>query len=120
MIKKIFVLVVLSINLIFSQDFSGTRIYINPGHGGYDSDDRHIIATDFWESEGNLTKGLYLRDILLSLNAEIRMSRKQNRTSDDLPLSTISADANNFDADFFHSIHSNGYQGTSELYTNAL
>ncbi len=113
MIKKIFVLVVLSINLIYSQDFGGTRIYINPGHGGYDSDDRFIQATGFWESEGNLTKGLYLRDILLSLNAEIRMSRTQNRTSDDLPLSTISADANNYDADFFHSIHSNGFQGTA-------
>ena len=56
MIKKIIVLIILSINLIFSQDFGGTRIYINPGHGGYDSNDRHILATDFWESEGNLTK----------------------------------------------------------------
>ena len=41
------------------------------------------------------------------------MSRTQNRTSDDLPLSTIVADANNYDADYFHSIHSNAFNGTS-------
>ena len=39
-------------------DLTGYRIFINPGHGGYDSDDRHMLATDFWESEGNLVKGL--------------------------------------------------------------
>jgi hypothetical protein len=38
-------------------DFSGLKIFINPGHGGHDSDDRHMIATDFWESEGNLSRG---------------------------------------------------------------
>ncbi|MCK7533161.1 MAG: hypothetical protein MZV63_20050 [Marinilabiliales bacterium] len=43
-------------------DLTGYRIFINPGHGGHDSDDRHMLATDFWESEGNLVKGLYLRD----------------------------------------------------------
>ncbi|MDZ7633232.1 MAG: hypothetical protein U5L72_01825 [Bacteroidales bacterium] len=42
-------------------DFTGVRIFINPGHGGYDGDDRHMLATDFWESEGNLEKGLFLR-----------------------------------------------------------
>ncbi len=94
------------------SDLSGTRIFINPGHGGYDSDDRHMIATDFWESEGNLIKGLSLRTLLVNLNATVFMSRTTNNTSDDLPLSAIATMANSANADFFLSIHSNGYDGT--------
>ncbi len=94
-----------------AQQLDGIRIYINPGHGGFDSDDRYVQETGFWESVSNLDKGLFLRDILLDLNAEIRMSRTTNNTGDDLPLSVISADANNFDADYFHAIHSNALNG---------
>ena len=52
---------------IFAQpyaDFSGIRIFVNPGHGGHDGDDRHMVFTEFWESEGNLSKGLQLRTLL--------------------------------------------------------
>ncbi|MCB9207452.1 MAG: N-acetylmuramoyl-L-alanine amidase [Ignavibacteriales bacterium] len=93
--------------------FYRIRIYINPGHGGHDSNDRYIAATGFWESEGNLGKGLHLRDILDSMNAITKMSRTTNNTNDDLGLSVIAADANNFDADYMHSIHSNAYNGQS-------
>ncbi len=111
MLKKYFVIGILLFGNLFAQDFNNLRIYINPGHGGHDSDDRYIPETGFWESEGNLAKGLYLRDLLLSYNANVRMSRVTNNSSDDLPLSQISEDANNFDADFFHSIHSNAFNG---------
>ena len=94
------------------SDFSGLKIFVNPGHGGYDGDDRHMIATDFWESEGNLTKGLFLRQLLEDRNATVYMSRTTNFTSDDLPLSTIAAMANTANVDFFISIHSNGFDGT--------
>jgi len=94
------------------SDFVGVRIFINPGHGGNDGDDRHMIATDFWESEGNLEKGLFLRELLQARNATVAMSRTTNFTSDDLPLSTIAAMANSFNADIFLSIHSNGFDGT--------
>ncbi|MGE5348737.1 MAG: Ig-like domain-containing protein [Actinomycetota bacterium] len=94
------------------SDFSGLRIFINPGHGGNDGDDRHMIATDFWESEGNLTKGLFLRHLLEDRNATVYMSRTTNYTSDDLPLSTIATMANTANADIFISIHSNGFDGT--------
>jgi hypothetical protein len=93
-------------------DFSGIKVFINPGHGGHDSDDRHMIATDFWESDGNLEKGLFLRDLLQARNADVYMSRTTNFTSDDLPLSTIAEMANTANADIFLSIHSNGYDGT--------
>jgi hypothetical protein len=92
-------------------DFAGYKIFINPGHGGYDSDDRHMITTDFWESEGNLVKGLFLRTILQNMNAAVYMSRTTNTTSDDLPLSSISAMANAANVDLFLSIHSNGFDG---------
>jgi hypothetical protein len=93
-------------------DFTGMRIFLNPGHGGNDSDDRHMLATDFWESEGNLEKGLFLRDLLKDRNATVFISRTTNYTSDDLPLSSIAAMANTANADIFVSIHSNGFDGT--------
>lgn len=112
--RRIFLLLLFTIATIAvnSQDFSGIKIFINPGHGGHDSDDRHIVVTDFWESESNLEKGLYLRDILSRMGAEIIMSRTQNRSVDDLPLSQISQMANENNVDYFHSIHSNGFTGT--------
>lgn len=93
-------------------DFSGIKIFVNPGHGGYDGDDRHMIATDFWESEGNLGKGLFLRQLLEDRNATVYMSRTTNFTSDDLPLSSIATMANTANVDVFLSIHSNGFDGT--------
>ncbi|HAE87394.1 TPA: hypothetical protein DCG86_05155, partial [Candidatus Marinimicrobia bacterium] len=109
--RFITLITLLSASLLFSQDLSDIRIYVNPGHGGHDSDDRYIAATGFWESEGNLTKGLYLKTLLENMGATVGISRTTNYTSDDLPLSTISALANNFQADFFESIHSNGFNG---------
>lgn len=98
-------------SLGFSQDFTGIKIMVNPGHGGHDSDDRHVLPMDFWESESNLTKGLYLRDILEDAGATVVMSRVTNTTADDLPLSQISGIANDNDVDYFHSIHSNAANG---------
>ena len=68
--KKIFLL--LSILLAFTvqaKDLSGLKIYVNPGHGGYDSDDRNVDVypyaqgdtLGFWESSSNLHKGLMLQ-----------------------------------------------------------
>lgn len=95
-----------------TTDLTGYKIFINPGHGGYDSNDRHITATDFWESEGNLVKGLFLRELLENLNATVYMSRTANTTADDLSLSVIDEMANAANVDFFLSIHSNGFDGT--------
>ncbi len=117
MTKKLYLLTLLLFfcSLLNAQknDFTGIKIFINPGHGGHDSDDRHITETDFWESEGNLSKGLYLRTLLNKLNATTFISRTTNTTDDDLALSAISAMANTANADIFLSIHSNGYQGNT-------
>ena len=101
------------------------KIYINPGHGGYDSDDRQMnlypifiqstLNSDagytreqtFFESTSNLDKGMRLDTMLRELGFQTKMSRTQNRTEDDRSLSGISAEASDWKADFMLSIHSN-------------
>lgn len=108
---KIFLLLIFAINLN-AQSLAGVKLCINPGHGGHDSDDRFIAETGFWESEGNLGKGLHLKKILESLGATVIMTRTTNNSSDDLPLSQIVQIANSNNVDYFHAIHSNA-TGTS-------
>ena len=103
-----------------------TKIYINPGHGGWDSDHRYValypygqVASNldtlaFWESSSNLDKGLILYSMLDSLNQipgedgwEFMISRTLNRTEDDRSLSAIVAESNAFNSHFMLSIHSN-------------
>ncbi|MCU7493473.1 MAG: T9SS type A sorting domain-containing protein [Ignavibacteria bacterium] len=127
--KRILLFFVLFLNasLIFAQDLNGVKVLINPGHGGLDpANDRNIPTTGFWESVGNLSKGLYLREILQKLGATVVMSRTTNYDADDLPLSSIVAMANNNNVQYMHSIHSNAaggnytlmlYQGTNSTPT---
>lgn len=98
-----------------AQDFTGIKIYINPGHGGYESNDRNVQTIPyamgdtlgFWESSSNLRKGLALRDMLQKANATVLMSRTQNTPADDRALSEIAEEANANNVDAFLSIHSN-------------
>ena len=114
MIKRILIFVALFSVGLFAQDFNGIKIYLNPGHGGHDpANDRYIPETGYWESEGNLTKALYLYQLLQEHNATVFISRTQNRDVDDLPLSQIDADANAHNVDYFHSIHSNAVNATA-------
>ena len=91
------------------------RVFINPGHGGHDSDDRHmptwVIGVQdtlhYYESNSNLTKGLALQEILENKGYETAISRKTNLTEDDLDLFEIVSLAANSGADIFFSIHSN-------------
>ncbi len=114
--KKIYVLFffVLS-SVVISVGQVRPRVFINPGHGGHDSNDRpsffyNIGAGDtlrYYESDTNLAKGLALRDILEQRGYEVRISRTGNTSADDLDLFEISALANHSGADLFFSIHSN-------------
>lgn len=92
-------------------DFGGKKYYINPGHGGHDSDDRPtplpLGVEIFYESDGNLSRGLHLRDFLTTNGAQVKMSRVTNTTADDLSLSTIAAQANSYGG-YFISLHTNG------------
>lgn len=109
-----------------AQNLSGVKILVNPGHGGFDSDDRNMVIypftsgdrNGFWESQSNLDKGLQLRDLLENAQCQVVMSRLTNNPtvydengklvySDDTPLSQIVQMANEADADYMLSIHSN-------------
>lgn len=97
-----------------AQTLSGAKICIDPGHGGHDpANDRYIAATGFWESDGNWAKANILKPMLTNLGANVKLTRTGNNDSDDLELSTRCQIANDFGADYFHSIHSNGYLGQS-------
>jgi len=65
-----------------SAPFSNYRIYLNPGHGGHDSDDRPtpqpLNTPMFYESDGNLTRGLYMRDMFKLYGATVGITRTQN------------------------------------------
>ncbi|MBI5807490.1 MAG: N-acetylmuramoyl-L-alanine amidase [Ignavibacteriales bacterium] len=116
---KIFLLLIFTINLN-AQSLAGVKLCINPGHGGHDDNDRFIAETGFWESEGNLGKGLHLKKILESLGATVIMTRTTNNSSDDLQLSQIVQIANSNNVDYFHSIHSNATTSTKANYTLIL
>jgi N-acetylmuramoyl-L-alanine amidase len=113
-ISNILVLVFFIAININSQSLLGVKICVDPGHGGYDpANDRYIAATGFWESEGNWDKALHLKQMLIDLGATVYLTRSGNTNSDDPGLSVRAAVANNNNVDIFHSIHSNGFQGTS-------
>ena len=102
---------------------SQVKIYINPGHGGWDSDDRlmylypifvnqvvqepYTREQSFWESQSNLDKGMRLDTMLRELGFQTKMSRITNTTADDKDLYDIVVEANTYNANFMLSIHSN-------------
>ncbi len=112
-IQHIVLVFIILFSIVFAQDMSGIKICIDPGHGGHESDDRHMVFADFWESESNWSKAQYLRDILENLGATIVLTRHGNDhdVNDDPSLSQRAATANQNNVDFFHSIHSNGWNG---------
>lgn len=119
---KIILLCLFAYTLILgAQNLTGVKICVNPGHGGYDSDDRNVIIAPyksgeqngFWESQSNLDKGLQLRTMLQAAGATVIMTRTTNTTADDLPLSQIIAMANQANSDFMLAIHSNAGSGVA-------
>lgn len=69
---------------------SGVKIYVNPGHGGHDSNDRSCWTipvpetwsnpNGYWESNSNLVKGLALKEMLEKAGATVIMSRTTNKS----------------------------------------
>ncbi len=123
--KNLFKSTMMALLAIFAVNVASAQqphVYINPGHGGYDSDDRNMVIYPFhqgdtagsWESKSNLRKGLALREILQKKGYQTSISRVTNTTADDLALSTIVALCNQSGADVFYSIHSNA-TGTSAV-----
>jgi len=110
--KKLILIMSILISSLFSQDLSGIKICLDPGHSGHESDDRGM-PTGFWESESNLTKAERLKEMLTDIGAEVILTRKGNGNDfpDDLSLSERAGIANSNHVDFMNSIHSNGWNG---------
>lgn len=124
------------LTMLFAASVCGAlpKIYINPGHGGYNAKNDRNIATipyalgdtlGFWESTANLDKGLYLKRLLEARGFKVYISRTDNRSGyrddtalgtayGDRPLSTIAREASS-NADFFLSIHSNAGGGSGAV-----
>lgn len=122
--KKIFFCILtalVAVGVANAKKMSDLKIYINPGHGGYTSNDRPINLEIFppndtlgyWESKSNLYKGLHFYHILDSLGAKPYLSRIKNTEADDRNLNDISAEANKLGVDLFFSIHSNAGEATN-------
>ena len=105
-----------------SAIFSNYRVFLNPGHGGHESNDRQIFVPlgtpDFWESDGNLTRGFYMRDLLALYGATVGTTRTHNTEADDLDLTYIATLSNNFGG-WFISPHTNGGNASAN-YTSAF
>ncbi|HUI09317.1 MAG TPA: Ig-like domain-containing protein [Bacteroidota bacterium] len=108
-------------------DLSGLTFCIDPGHGGYNSDDRNVVpdpGVNFWESESNFEKALLLRQLLWQQGATVILTRTSNDTvypgGDDEPSLAARVEiANANNANWFHSIHSNAFDGKTN-YTLVL
>ncbi|MDR3219399.1 MAG: T9SS type A sorting domain-containing protein [Dysgonamonadaceae bacterium] len=140
----IFLLVLLTSIAAQATDLTGVKIYINPGHGGYDANDRSVWTipvpeewtnpNGFWESKSNLVKALALKEMLEAAGATVIISRTDNTSGvrdqsyhpgvnltggGDRDLSEIAEEANANNVDHFISIHSNA-MGTANSLTNHL
>lgn len=91
--------------------FTGKKYYINPGHGGHDSNDRPtplpLGVEIFYESDGTLSRGKFMKTFIETYGGSVKMSRTTNTSADDLALSTIASQSNTYGG-YFMSLHTNG------------
>lgn len=131
------------LNIYADNTLNQARVYINPGHGGWGSNDRPLATINyaildtlgFFETNTDLVKGLSLRDELTNAGVGyVRMSRTKNGIAPQSQatlnqhevyegngqlstLSVICADVETNNMDYFISIHSNAAtEGTSTNY----
>lgn len=95
------------------------KVYINPGHGSWGPNCRPMATINyaagdtlgFFESNTNLWKSFALESKLLNAGFQVKMSRRASGGSGtneyNKALSTICAEAENYGADYYISIHSN-------------
>ena len=102
------------------------KIYVNPGHGGWDGNCRGmgtisypLLSSNlpdtlgFYESNTNLWKCLYLTEKLRAAGHTVQMSHTKCGTSP--ALATIAAESQAFGADYFISVHSNALNPDADM-----
>ena len=95
-----------------SQDMTGIKICIDPGHGGTDSG--AVGPTGLTEKEVNLATSLMMRDALEARGASVYMTRTDDST---VSLSARTDYANSIPVDRFESCHYNSSGTASANYT---
>lgn len=101
---------------IQSQDLSGVKICLDPGHGFVPGQASQCsdAETKRFESYINHIVVPYLKQYLLSYNATIITTRADyDSISPCITLTQRKAIANNNNVHFFHSVHHNAFNGTS-------
>ncbi len=118
--KKIYALIMLLATVSVSADAaSKLKLYVNPGHGGYTSNDRQtampavngVKFTEtqgcFWESEGNTYRAWGVEYFWKKrVNSNVKLSRYTNTQSGDKTLSVIAQESNTYGG-YFMSLHTN-------------
>lgn len=129
--KKIYALIMLLAAVSVSADAASKwKLYLNPGHGGYNSNDRQIVMPAvngvkftetqgcFWESEGNTYRAWAVEYFWKKrVNNNIKLSRYTNTSAGDLALSTIASQANSYGG-YFLSLHTNGGNASANYHVS--
>ena len=113
---------------------SAAKIYVNPGHGSWNTANCRNMRTinyqsygdtlGFWESNTNMWKCYALQEKLVQAGHTVKMSRTQsggtsmqNNSTCDKKLSVIAMESENWGSDYFISVHSNA--AATDDYGNA-
>lgn len=80
------------------------KVCIDPGHGGSDSG---ALGIGIKEKDVTLSVSLQLADMLQKVGAQIKLTRNKDMF---VPLSERAKIANAFGADYFVSVHANGFE----------
>ncbi|MFS0750134.1 N-acetylmuramoyl-L-alanine amidase [Oceanobacillus sp. 1P07AA] len=92
------------------------KLYLDPGHGGSDPG---ATGNGLQEKTINLDIAIRIRNLLLSNynNVSVKMSRTTDSTKS---LAQRTTEANNWNADYFLSIHCNSFNGSADGYEDFI
>ena len=97
---------------------SAVKIYIDPGHGGWNADSRNLLTIGhptyndtcgFWESNTNLWKSWYFEKKLKDVGYTVMKSRNSCFYGSNRELHVIAQESQSFGSDYFVSVHSNAH-----------
>ena len=96
---------------------SAVKVYIDPGHGGWNADSRNLATIShalsdtagFWESNTNLWKSWYFEKKLKDAGYTVMKSRNNCFYGENRELHVIAQESQSFGSDYFVSVHSNAH-----------
>mgnify|MGYP002514889450 FL=1 len=104
--------------LFMALTASAVKIYIDPGHGGWNADSRNLLTIGhptyndtcgFWESNTNLWKCWYFEKKLKDVGYTVKKSRNSCFYGSNRELHVIAQESQSFGSDYFVSVHSNAH-----------